>query len=323
MKPQFKQSILAAALAAGILTLGGCSNPTESESNSSQTSPESSSQTSPESSLTSTESSSAPAESVHDPETQAIIDEFPYDTLTGFDGKDVSKNDAVGAIKSDSSGTVFLTYDFAYLRYAKPIFKTTLDDPDVYNPETGEFDGVDSSRLVSDPDYFKVKAGDVLENGLTVKDAETIIFPLPVTDENGNSKVTIYQNRSTVNFEGQLTLSGILNCQNGDDYMVMDGDLKFFPDPSDVKIIVPSKEVVDYAWLFWSVDAENDFAICMDGHRFMLGNINAEDAPDVSGIINKGEYKKVTVTLENIRTVSSDSTGISIYGKPVSIEVNS
>lgn len=87
--------------------------------------------------------------------------------------------------------------------------------------------------------------------------------------------------------------------------------------------MVPSKEVVDYSWLFWSVDAENDFAICMDGHRFMLGNINAEDAPDVSGIIGKGEYKKVTVTLENIRTVSSDSTGTYVYGKPVSIEVNS
>lgn len=265
-----------------------------------------------------------PCRKRHDPETQAIIDEFPYDTLTGFDGEEVSKNDAVGAIKSEGGGTIFLTYDFAYLRYAKPIFKTTLDDPDVYNPETGEFDGIDSSRLVSDPDYFKVKAGDVLENGLTVKDAETIIFPMNVTDVNGNSKLTMCQNRSVVDFEGQLTLSGILNCQNGDtDYIVMDGDLYFYPDPSGVKIIVPSGDTSDYARLSWFVDAENDFAICMDGERFMLGNINAEDAPDVSGIINKGEYKKVTVTLDNIRTVYSDSTGIFIYGKPVSIEVNS
>ena len=181
MKTQIRKTIIAAALAAGILTLSGCSDSTENESNSSQTTTESSSQTSPESSSTSSESSSsAPAENVHDPETQALIDEFEYDTLPGFDGEDVSKNDAVGAIKSDSSGMIFLTYDFAYLRYAKPIYKSTFDDPNIYNPETGEFDGVDSSRSVSDPDFFKVKAGDVLENGLTVKDAETIIFPMGV-----------------------------------------------------------------------------------------------------------------------------------------------
>ena len=141
-----------------------------------------------------------------------------------------------------------------------------------------------------------------------------------VTDVNGNSKLTMCQNRSVVDFEGQLTLSGILKCQNGDDYMVMDGDLIFFPDPSDVKIMVPGNEIVDFTTFLCYVDAENDIAICMDGERFMLGNIYGEDMPDVSGIINKGEYKKVTVTLEGIRTISSDSTGISIYGKPVAID---
>lgn len=264
-------------------------------------------------------SSSAPAESVHDPETQAIIDEFEYDTLTGFDGEDVSKNDAVGAIKSDGGGTIYLTYDFAYLRYAKPIFKTTMDDPDVYNPETGEFDGVESITI-SDPDYFKVKAGDVLENGLTVKDAETIIFPVNAIDVNGNSKLTMCQNRSVVNYDGQLTLSGILHCQKGDDYMVAEGDLIFFPDPSDGKLFVPSRDVADNTMLLQIVDPENDFAVCMDGERIFLGNINAENAPDVSGIIGKGEYKRVTVTLDNLRSVYSDSTGISIVGTVDSLQ---
>lgn len=325
MKSRIAKYLFAVTLAAGSLMLNGCSgasesNPTstppaDNSTNLSEGEPASTPQTdnSVDTQINTQESSVA-----LDPEIQKLIDEFPLDAFIGFDGKEVKKTDAIGAMQGEGE-QIYLTYDFAYLRYAKPVWKNTLLNADLVDWETYEFND-DTERRISDPDYFSVKAGDVLDNGLSVKNATTIFYPQSVAEESGGSGLEICQSRSTVNFEGQLTLNGILHCVSGDaDYIDNDGDVFFYADPSDGKLITPSKENLRMERLVSIVDTVAEFALLCDGQRFCLGNINEGNVIDLSGVINKGEYRNVTVTLDSVRTVFTGGGGAYVYGTLVSV----
>ncbi len=308
MKSRIAICLFAVTLTAGSLMLNGCNSVPESD----PVSAPSSDNTDNGGDTQSTSSV------VLDPETIKLIDGFPLDTFVGFDGKEVKKTDAVGAMQGEDGQITYLTYDFAYLRYAKPVWKNTLLNADLIDWETFEFND-DTARRISAPNYFSVKAGDVLDNGLSVKNATTIFYPQRVDGENGGSGLEICQSRSTVNFEGQLTLNGILHYVAEDtDYVDMGGDLFFYADPSDGKLITPSKENIKMERLVSIVDPETKFALLCDGQRFYLGNVNEGNVIDLSGVINSGEYRNATVTLDNVRIVFTQGVGATVYGTLVS-----
>lgn len=60
-----------------------------------------------------------------DDETLALIQDFSLDSFVGFDGNTVEKSEAVAAEKG-LDDCVYLTFDFAYMRYATPYGKTAL-----------------------------------------------------------------------------------------------------------------------------------------------------------------------------------------------------
>lgn len=325
MKSGITICLLTAALAAGTLMLSGCSGVSESEpvstlsannsGNSSEGDSTSVSQTNNESSTPS--DTQTPSVSL-DPETQKLIDEFPLDTFVGFDGNEVKKTDAVGAMQGEGGQITYLTYDFAYLRYAKPVWKNTLLNKNLMDWETFEFDE-EIEYHIADPNYFSVKVGDTLDNGLSVTKATTIFYPQFVETENGETSLEMHQSRSSINFEGQLTLSGILHCFAGDsDYIDMDGDLHFYADPTNGDVIVSSGESPLMDSIMTVADAETKFVLVYDGQRFTLGNINEGSVIDLKGIIDKGEYRNATVTLDNIRVVYTDGAGAYLYGTLVS-----
>ena len=253
-----------------------------------------------------------------DPEIQKLIDTFPLDTFIGFDGKEVKKTDAVGAMQLEEGGTTYLTYDFAYLRYAKPIWKNTLLDKDLMDWDTFEFDE-EIEYQIADPNYFKVKAGDTLDDGLSVTKATTTFYPQFVENENGASGLEMWQIRAAIDFEGHLTLSGILHCFAGDtDYIDMDGDLYFYPNPTNTDVIVPSGGSPSMDSIMTVVDAGTKFVLVYDGQRISLGNVNDGSIIDLKGIIDKGEYRNATVTLDNIRVVYNDGIGTFINATLVS-----
>lgn len=308
MKSGIAICLFAVTLAAGSLVLNGCNSD-----------PESNPVSAPSSDNTDNSGDTQSTSSVVlDPETIKLIDAFPLDTFVGFDGKEVKKTDAIGAMQGEDGQITYLTYDFAYLRYAKPVWKNTLLNADLIDWETFEFND-DTARRISDPNYFSVKAGDVLDNGLSVKNATTIFYPQSVAEESGGSGLEICQSRSSVNFEGQLTLNGILHYVAEDaDYVDMGGDLFFYADPSDGKLITPSKENIKIERLVSIVDPETKFALLCDGQRFYLGNVNEDNVIDLSGVINSGEYRNVTVTLDNVRIVFTQGVGATVYGTLVS-----
>lgn len=324
MKSRITVCVFAVALATSSVILGGCDNISESNRVSdlsaidSRNPSENSGTSDPQGSGGDNTSSETQTLTVTlDTEIKKLINEFPLDTFIGFDGKEVEKTDAISAMRGEDGQLIYLTYDFAYLRYAKPVWKNTLLDDDVIDWETYEFND-NTPRRISEPNYFSVKTGDVLDNGLSVKKALNIFYPQ--TTETG---LEICQSRSTVNFEGQLTLSGILHCVAGDsDYVDMDGDLFFYADSSNDRLIAPSKENLKMERLVSIVDPETKFALLCDGQRFCLGNINSEDVIDLSGEINKGEYRIAAVTINDVRVVFTAGAGAYLYGTLVSVSTD-
>lgn len=243
-----------------------------------------------------------------DDETLALIQDFSLDSFVGFDGNTVEKSEAVAAEKG-LDDCVYLTFDFAYMRYATPIWKNSAENPDLIDWNTLEYND-DTSIILNDPKYFKVKQGDVLENGLTVESAKSVFYAINECDEDGNISKEAVQLRNEIALSGELTLNGILHCVSGDsDYIDSDGDLLFFADTSDFSYIpVPSTSNSGMDIITKSADASSVFAIVCDGYRFYLGNINTVST-DLSGIIDSGDYLETEITLDNIRISYSDVGG--------------
>lgn len=155
-------------------------------------------------------------------ELKALINDFQVDSITAPDGSQVNKSDAVCATGT-IGGPIWLGYDFSYIRYSQPVFYNTFDYPDLINWESSDLVpddfNIDIYDLIKDPKFLKIKAGDILENGLIVKSAKWWV------DSAG------WSNSFEVDFDGEITLEGILHCSSKKDSGA-DGDLSFFADNS-------------------------------------------------------------------------------------------
>ncbi|MDE7234624.1 MAG: hypothetical protein K2N29_06130, partial [Ruminiclostridium sp.] len=122
-----------------------------------------------------------------------------------FDSKafnDEAKFDADGNPISPERVSTVLRYDFAYIRYCRPLF---------YRGEL--LDDVTEQQMIDElPEnkWFKVKAGDKLDCGLTVKKAVYERFPVEARDSTRDNYIE---------FDGEITLEGLLTAaKNDDDY---------------------------------------------------------------------------------------------------------
>ncbi len=218
---------------------------------------------------------------------RALIDAFPEEEFTAPDGSILKRSDAVKAAEWEGI-TYAVGYDFSYIRYAQPVWGSTVDDPDFINWDTMETAG-DPLEFPQDAKYFKVKAGDVLENGLTVKKAEYYY--------GRGMDGTTYDNN--VEFDGELSLEGILYYFPGDtEYGIANGDTLFFADPAKYdKIPMPLN---DFMMLDGFTDTDVKFSVKYDGERFQLGNVDT--LPDsVSQLLKEKNAIRVRVTLRNIK----------------------
>lgn len=148
------------------------------------------------------------------------IKSYPENEIGLPDSSVVSKNEAVRTYRDNEMPV--LEFNFGFLRYAKPVFQNSIDDPDCYNEDTLKFNApVDI--VIDDPDYFKVKAGDVLENGMTVDSANYKVMWK-------NEKQTFVESEVTIS--GEAVYEGILMCRKGEDYAEDVYDLVFYADPT-------------------------------------------------------------------------------------------
>ncbi len=218
-----------------------------------------------------------------------------WEDFIGADGQPVTLEGAV----IDEDGRV--TLDYCFIKYAPQVYDDTFKNPDLINWETFDFATFDGDYT---PEVKRVRAGDVLENGLEVKEAYRILEYQTYMDEITCEPRSAWGDYfGMITFDGELTLSGALYCVPEDDYLVSDGSLYFYPDTSDFACLPVGNSLVPTEQRPWeSVFPDAKLAV-RSATNYYLGNISDID-PD--GIIEKGKAAAVTVTLNNIRIEFAD-----------------
>ncbi len=303
-----RNTIITASVLAMALCLTGCDKtPTNSEESSSTTS------STTESGTSSTESSTSSMESSATSYDNAIYPDKDYvpESFEGYAGETLYKKDA-----SDLTSATASFNGFTYLRWATPVFENTLDNPKLIDPDTGKMSEYLDNPERPDPEWFVVKTGDKLENGLVVKSAECI-YNFHTYEGELLSEVEY----TAVEFENQLTLTGLLCCNSEDEAYTAKGDLLFLPDTVANKNVpyVHSGHDARDSYRLWS-SCYGDIYFVFDGMEYKVGNIN-DSAVDYSGIIDNGGICKVKVTLDNISLAHSFFGGRSgAFADIVSVE---
>lgn len=204
-------------------------------------------------------------------------------TLLNPDGTEFDPSEAVRAGgNKEQVGTLF--FDYAYILYSKPYFYTALDTPDLDSYE--KMQSYESrTPLHEKSEFIKVKAGDVLDNGLKVKRA--------VYGQDLNMGELDYANSMRVEFEGELTLDGVMiYCPPNEEYP--DGFYCFFPDANKEALPKISRNVQSYS------DADNKVFVVSDTPKITFRNsASPETASALKGLFNGNYCVKATATMKD------------------------
>ena len=220
---------------------------------------------------------------------------FNSNLATDEDGNYIVNEHNVALVIDDEFVETQLKFDFVYLRYPRSYFFEDTFEAGSVDWDSYERERAEEIEALPEAEWFKVRAGDKLDCGLTVKSAEYLIYAV---------EANAFKEQ-TVKFDGELTLEGVLRLyRSGVDYIIEDGDLLFIPDTtkaagipvisSDYKRITEvcrASYLIDDKFLYIASD------IGPDG--WMLGKI--DDAPiDEQAIFGKNTAAKVKITLKNI-----------------------
>ncbi len=262
------------------------------------------------------ESSESVPETLLSNEQLEMISGLKMQSLVGPDGKTVSMTDAVNAtnnnieklysqeLLTDENGdfildengmpqtdnalvNVMLTFDFAYMRYARPYFYT------------GEHIEDEEREVLPEMEWFKVREGDKLDCGLTVKKALFEMYPVL-----GWEHLTHLQ---TIELDGEITLEGMLFATtNPNDYASKVGDLNFFVDPtkSEGIPVVRLDHDKNEEWYnlnrFIYTEYDEQYYESDVANMWYIGNINDDDF-DESAVFGGDEFVRVKATLKNVK----------------------
>lgn len=278
-----------------LMSLTACGS-TENPESKPENSTSESSDTATANSESTSDSTPTFTEPVSSDTSSSVLQVENWEDFIGADGKPVTLD---GAFLDEDGGVAF---NYSFMSYAKPIYDDTFKNPELINWETLEFAPGGENYT---PTGIRVKAGDILENGLKVTQADYSLAYEERMDEAAGQVVYEWgTSYGTLNFEGELTLSGTLYCMPADDYMAFEGELYFYPDtksfaqlPVACEFNPKEKRTIE------AVYPDAKFAVRC-GAMYYLGNINDGD---YSGIIEKGKAAPVTVTINNI-CITSTST---------------
>lgn len=293
---KFLSVITVLALLTSLTACSGRDGQNSNSTNGSQDSNQSTDQSSDQSMDQSDDQSSEP---IVQPVTdiKALIDEFEMDDFPAPDGTVLKKADAT----IFSQLPLAVGYEFSYIRKVQPVFRNTIDEPNTFDWNEMKFTP-ELPEAPEDLGYFKIKAGDVLDNGLTVKSAE-IYFGNGMDGQ-------LYSTKAE--FDGELTLDGILYCWSEDDYNIAKGDVFFFPDcAKHPDFIAPYKELLIEPNSFCDINA--GLAIAYSGNDIHLGN-ESEMPSDISELFRHKTAIKALVTLTDFR-YSQTMTGVLLHAK--------
>ncbi len=290
MKKFIAISLLSALLLSACDTTNENSSDMNSSSGSSSSSVSSKSESSSEPENSSSEESSSPAE--NPPE------ELDENSFKAPNGEILNITD--GELIEDE----MYKFEQSYIRYTKPIFYSTFDDPDLINWDTMKF-SVDFDRGQKADGFFKVKAGDKLKNGLTVKSADIYIY-------HGDYC------QSHIEFEGELTLEGIVYRVPEDVYGSFQDEIFFFIDSTKSTNFPAPMGEFDFVGSWW-IDERSKLAFLGDYVQIRLGNYE-EMADDFSGVVERGEFAKLKIKIKDLKYKYQTGPGGTLTATLVSFE---
>ena len=241
-----------------------------------------------------------------------LIEKFPVEEIQAPDGTTLYKSDAFGAYDDR------ICFDTSFVRYAYPLFESTDASEQLFDWETYEFN---SNMAISEStDYFQIKKGEVLSNGLIASDAITTFSVRNISDEDGNIQKQPFLIKSSIEFEGEVTIEGVLYCFPGiPEYVDVQGDLKLYPNPTvNNSILVPYKMVQMPTRI---VDPNRNYALIFDGVAYNLGNIN-EISVNIKSLFEENDYVYCKVTIDHLQLIyDEDFAGQICYAEIKEVEV--
>lgn len=317
-----KRIITAICIAALLSSLTGCNNETASDGGTSPSIPESTSTDSsgstvsmPESSESAPEStdsapedteSTVPENETGEPTLEELIEGFSLDEIPLPDGTTLKKTDAVEGFGSAEYS--ILKFDVGVMRYCKPVFQTNLDDPEGFDWENYTFK--EPVEVPEEDRVVVVRAGDVLENGMTVKSASTY-FEMQ-QGEPGYKQIKI-------ELEGEQTAEGVIYLREEDGYGIYKDHLEMYIDTTKCENLpMRYNQHGPTSWTYTFPD--HKVALTVDSCFYDLGDINEIDV-DVSEVFLDSRFTKVKVTFKDPVLLVTESTAVQVRAELVDIEV--
>lgn len=237
----------------------------------------------------------------------ASADILPEGWALAVDGDFISEEDITEIYPYGDEGFwSYLVCDgFAYIAEPTGVSFNTEEDPELFDPATGEFK--DAPR-VSEAKHKRVYVGDTV-CGLTVTSA-SVLFDNTYLDSEAHDPYD-YRRTSSAQLAGSLTLSGYLyaaktNAPNLDYIM---GDVFFIPDNEGCKLLpfIGGLRDIDK---YMPVQSRGDFCYLNEYDRIICGNIYRDDfIYDFSEQAKKDEngLVKAKITVSNITMYSSSA----------------
>lgn len=305
-----KRTLTLMALALAAVLLVGCSKKENSDSQTDSTSIQTSVNES-------TESGESELKQKLSDEEMKLISELKIQSFVGPDGEIVQATDAADVFDTEAPHTeigspgfkfnskaisdemefdadgnmidpemvsTVLRYDFAYIRYRRPLFyKGEMLD------EAAEQKMIDE---LTEDKWFKIKEGDKLDCGLMVKKAVYERFPV---------ETCVPTRDNYIEFDGEITLEGLLyTVKNDRDYLVKTGDLTFIPDPTKTSGIPDCTRELDPNNFISrrTYNGGSTYVLTDGGVDWIIGTV---DDIDKDYIFGDDELVRVKVTLKNIK----------------------
>lgn len=330
MKKRNIATILFSVIIAGLASITGCDNSSETPDSQNNISSTDSIINTSNNSENSEITDSEPQKPELSEEAKKLLSQLKKQSFTGPDGENVQAADAIDIYKhesyggflndgdphvtdengnylKDENGNFILTsgnewvdthlkYDFAYISYANPYFTFfSVDDPEKEQSKLDE-PRKEIEKLNSNRKWLKVKAGDKLENGLTVTKAECEVVPI--------AKTHYYS--MALQLSGEFTMEGILEYQERGNYLTAAGNGLFYADPTvtnGVPILFNNTK-----GSYSTIKGYRTASIACDGQDMVLGMIDDLNL-DMNEIFPDGRnLARVKITFRDPFFYVDDST---------------
>lgn len=242
------------------------------------------------------EMTAVPEITLSEEDADKITEKLPVKVFTAPDGRESSVDEAVSIDFNKENGTYTLTFDSGYMGFVQPIYCDTDEIPELYRRQFEDFNPkvpINDDSKVENQEYFGLKKGQKLENGLTVSDA---YLKISMTEDDYEIE------DNTVTLDGEITLNGVLYCKKKNAGEVASYDeILFYPNPEHSDDI-PCPYFGDELTVFSLKDTKTDFAFVTSAFPFKLGtvgNISSAGA-DLTKHFSKADCIKAKVKISDI-----------------------